>query len=179
ERPDIIHSHLTVLEYLFLLNVKKLNIKLYYTIHSEVDRVFGKGNLISKICAKYYIKYKNMIPIALHSGMQKEVNNLFYTNKCIVLNNAIDMKLFNPRKYDKQSIKKTLNLQKDVFVIGHIGRFVELKNHSFLIKVFKAVIEQQTNAHLLLIGIGELEEKIRKQVRELGLENRVSFLGNR
>src|SRR5699024_7790886 len=49
----------------------------------------------------------------------------------------------------------------------------------FLINVFAAVKKERSNAHLILIGIGDLEGEIKEQVYELGLQDSVSFLGNR
>lgn len=62
---------------------------------------------------------------------------------------------------------------------GHAGRFCEQKNHKFLIDVFKKIADLENNAVLLLIGAGETFEKVKEQVCEYGLEERVIFLGVR
>ncbi|WP_404429627.1 glycosyltransferase [Sutcliffiella horikoshii] len=179
EKPNIIHSHLLVVKYLIPVNSKKLRIKFFYTVHSEVGRLFRKERILFRFYTRYCIKIKGMVPIALHSRMQKEVNELFKTDKCIVLNNAVDINRFNSSNFDRNSIRESLGLKNDTFVVGHVGRFVEAKNHKFLIEVFKDVKEKCIKAHLLLIGTGELEDKIKKQVKELGLDMSVTFLGNR
>lgn len=179
ERPSIIHSHLSVPKYLIFINNKKLNIRLYYTIHSEVSKLFGRGRFFFKIITKYCIKYKEMIPIALHTRMQKEANEIFKIDKCVVLNNGIDMNRFNPNNYKKDNLRNSLEIQKDAFVIGHVGRFVEAKNHQFLIKVFKTIKVKCPNAIMLLIGTGELEHQIINQVKEEKFDNSIFFLGNR
>ncbi|MBN6205754.1 glycosyltransferase [Ralstonia pickettii] len=175
EKPNIIHSHLMVIKYLIPLKTK--NIKLYYTIHSEVDKLFGKRRYLFKGITSFCIKRKGMIPIALHSRMQTEMNNLFNIDNSIVLKNPIDMERFSPLKY--KNVKGTLELDKDSFVIGHVGRFVEAKNHFFLIEVFYAIKKIRSNAHLLLIGTGELENEVKKYVTKLKLDDSVTFLGNR
>ena len=65
----------------------------------------------------------------------------------------------------------------DKFVVGHIGRFVYQKNHDFLIDVFYNIVKKRENSILLLVGIGELQESIKKKVAELGIENKVVFWG--
>ena len=67
----------------------------------------------------------------------------------------------------------------DKFVIGHVGRFRFQKNHSFIIDIFKEVCKKEPNSTLLLVGDGPLEEEIKKKVDDLGLLDKVKFLGAR
>ena len=53
------------------------------------------------------------------------------------------------------------------------------KNQEFLIDIFYEINKINANTHLLLIGNGEDEEKIKAKVKELNLEDNVSFLGIR
>ena len=64
-------------------------------------------------------------------------------------------------------------------VIGNIGRLSYQKNHEFLVKVFNKIHQKNSDARLVLIGVGEKEEKIRNQVDTLNLSKFVQFLGNR
>ena len=77
-----------------------------------------------------------------------------------------------------KKLRKELGIE-DKIVIGHAGRFCEQKNHKFLIDVFKKIADLENNAVLLLIGAGETFERIKEQVQEYGLEERVIFLGVR
>ena len=51
------------------------------------------------------------------------------------------------------------------------------KNHEFLVKIFNEFNKINPNSKLLLIGEGELEDKIRKEVKKLNIEKKVIFLG--
>ena len=75
-------------------------------------------------------------------------------------------------------IKLFSNL-KGKFVIGHVGRFFPQKNHEFLIDIFNEVYKKDKNTILMLVGGGELQEKIEAKVRALGLEEAVRFVGIR
>lgn len=178
-KPQVIHTHLGVNHYILPLKVKKNRIKLYHTLHSDINALFGEGRLKNKLITKYCIKRKGMVPIALHSQMQREVNKLFNINNTMVVPNGIDLERFTNIKNNKASILESLNIKKDAFIVGHVGRFSKTKNHSFLIEVFANLIRERSDAHLLLIGSGELENKIRGQIDALGLQKNVSFLGNR
>ena len=64
-------------------------------------------------------------------------------------------------------------------IITHIGTFKEAKNHDFIIDIFKELNSINNKYKLILVGRGELEEKIKMKVRDLGLSNKVYFLGVR
>ena len=100
------------------------------------------------------------------------------SGKITIIPNAIDLKrfAFNPDK--RNLLRQKLGLEKK-FVLGHIGRFVYQKNHSFLIDVFAEVARVKPEARLMLIGDGELRKIIEEKVVNLCLQDKVLFLGNR
>jgi glycosyltransferase EpsF len=63
------------------------------------------------------------------------------------------------------------------FVVGHVGRFVPQKNHTFLIDIFTEVVKKRHESVLLLVGDGPLREKTEQKVAKLGLSEKVLFLG--
>jgi len=93
-----------------------------------------------------------------------------------VINNGIDEKKFIYNEKIRQKYRKKLNIE-GKFVVAHVGRFSYQKNHDFLIDIFNSVNKQYSNSVLLLIGDGELEEKIIEKVRLLHLEDKVIFYG--
>lgn len=98
--------------------------------------------------------------------------------KIVIMKNAIDLEQFQFNVAIRQKMRKELDLD-DKLVIGHIGRFVYQKNHEFLIRVFSEVCQERNNIVLLLIGVGELENDIKGMVDNLGLKNKVKFMGKR
>lgn len=102
----------------------------------------------------------------------------FKGKKYKVLKNAIDSSKFIYNKIQDDTIKKELNLE-EKFIVGHIGRLHQQKNHIFLLKIFKEIKNKKENAKLLLVGTGPLESEIKNKVKELSLEKDVLFLGNR
>ncbi len=101
---------------------------------------------------------------------------MFGNHKFTIIENAIDLTKFKPNKDIRKRIRKELKVE-DKFVIGHIGRFSYQKNHEFLIDVFNEVQKKIKNAVLLLIGTGELEQKIKNKVNDLKLNDKVIFFG--
>lgn len=95
-----------------------------------------------------------------------------------VIHNALKMEKFLCTDAEREKIRQELQLE-DKYVVGHVGRFEEQKNHLFLIEIFKALVKTQENAVLLLVGNGELEAQVREKVHEYGLDKNVMFLGLR
>ena len=65
-------------------------------------------------------------------------------------------------------------------MIGHVGRFHYAKNHEYLLRVFAALCEKGRKEYvLLLLGEGEKMEEMKRLAKELQVEDRVYFAGNR
>lgn len=68
---------------------------------------------------------------------------------------------------------------KDKVVYGFIGRYVPQKNPLFLIDVFHEIAKRQNNAVFAMIGFGELEAEMMRNVSAYGMSDRVFNLGRR
>lgn len=96
-----------------------------------------------------------------------------------IINNGIDLKKFYFNINTRNVIRKEYGLT-DKFVVGHVGRLAEVKNHSFLIEIFDAFCKcSKSDVVLLLVGDGELRNQLQRKVENLRLENKVIFLGNK
>ena len=98
--------------------------------------------------------------------------------RALILKNSIDTMQYAFNAQAREEKRKELQLE-GRFVLGHVGRFHRLKNHSFLLKVFKEVHAADENAVLLLVGDGSLRGRLEKRVNELGLTASVVFTGMR
>lgn len=177
--PIAIHCHLEVLKYVSLCSKELLGKKVVYTCHSLPKRYFKNSNDPEFKAANYLIKKNGLQMIALHQEMAKEINQMFGIENTVVVSNGIDLERFFQCKIEKAEMRKKLGIPEDSFIIGHIGRFNKVKNHSFLINVFNAVADVNKKAFLLLVGTGELRQKIEKQLEEKGLTNRTMVLTHR
>lgn len=67
----------------------------------------------------------------------------------------------------------------DKIVFGHAGRFMQQKNHTFLLDIFYEIHKKNPNTMLVLCGEGRLEEDIRTKIKDYKLEEDVHLLGVR
>ena len=170
----IIHVHQDCLSSIALKAAYKVGIpvRIAHSHNANQDRN------IKYLVKRYFMKSIPRYATQLFSCGKEAGDWMFQREDYIVLNNAIDSSLFTYNLSKRKKIRKELDLINNI-VVGHVGRFNFQKNHSFLIEVFKEILNYNHNAKLILIGTGELEEKIKSQVDKLGIQEQVLFLGNR
>ena len=174
---QIIHSNLEERSYFALKEAKKLDIPVRISHSHNAPRGFDLKSII-----RYYFR-ANLKPQVTHMFTCGEEAGIWLYGKkqqdqVIMMNNAIDAKLYQYHPAVEEEMRKELGLE-GKFVIGHVGRFFPQKNHTFLIDIFAKVYQQNKNAVLLLVGGGELETEIKEKVEELNLTEAVKFLGVR
>jgi len=99
-------------------------------------------------------------------------------NKFKVVNNGVDVKKLEFNRNVRDKVRKELGLGDDLTIID-VARFVGQKNHCFLIHIFSELCKLKKNCRLLLVGEGPLEQEIKSKVSDLGVGDRVLFLGAR
>ena len=92
-----------------------------------------------------------------------------------VLLNGVDHQKFYPRHCLEAS--QILQLDEEKKRILFIGNFYPVKGVDILIEAFGLVVKDIKNVELVLVGDGQKNQAIKKQVRLLGLEEQVKFVG--
>ncbi|WP_084268350.1 glycosyltransferase [Allorhizobium undicola] len=82
-----------------------------------------------------------------------------------------------PPMDNRTALRAGLGLRADDILFGFVGRLVPQKAPERLIEAFSLVSQAMPQAHLMMIGRGELEPKLRAMIAEKGLSHRV-FLQN-
>ena len=95
-----------------------------------------------------------------------------------LLKNGLDISLFKYSEAARAERRAELGVENNL-VVGHVGRFSDQKNHSFLIDVFAEIHKRRPDAVLLLVGKGENQKTVEEKANALGLSDVVRFLGVR
>lgn len=95
-----------------------------------------------------------------------------------IIHNAIDLSKYMYNQQKAEKIKKEFQIQ-DKHIYGHIGNLVEVKNHLFLLEVFRKISEKDDKAVLFFVGEGELRDRIEEKIEELKLKDKVILTGVR
>lgn len=97
--------------------------------------------------------------------------------KIVVIYNGIDFSALD--RQDKSYIRHQLTLQQAKYVMGIIAHLNPAKGHSYYLKAFARVLVELPDTWLLIVGDGELRQKLESESRELYIDHRVLFLGYR
>lgn len=167
----IVHSHIDTMSAFPLLSAKFNEIPVRIS-HSHSSKI-GKD-------AKASIKYlaKLIVPRVanVYCACGETAGRFMYKEKPFhIIRNAVDLEKFEFSVDSRDTIRKKMGLV-GKFVIGHVGRYCRIKNQFFLLRITSELLKQQSNTHLLLIGKGEDELKLRKLAANLGIEQHVHFL---
>lgn len=97
----------------------------------------------------------------------------------IFLHNGIDLEVFKFDPEARREIRREFGVPENAFLLGHVGRFSEQKNHAFLMEIFAELKKLRPEAALLLVGTGELRERTVEKAESLGIASSVIFAGVR
>ena len=179
----IVHSHISTLSVFPLRIAKKAGVPIRIAhSHSTSNKKEWKRNLIKNILRPFSKLYANQFFACSElSGRWLFGEKAFKNGKIKIINNAIDLEKFKFNKEKRNEIRKKLKMDKNIILVGHIGRFVTQKNHEFLIDVFNEIIKKRKqenfDSKLILIGQGNLKENIIEKIKYLGLQDYVIFTG--
>nr|CAI34583.1 putative glycosyl transferase [Streptococcus pneumoniae] len=171
---DVVHAHADAGNRTILSIAKECDIPIRIS-HCHNTNYTNKS-LLKKFLNEQFKKQIPRYATHLWACSEKAGEWLYGNHSFEVIPNAIDVQKFIYSPQLSKDLRKELNLE-NKFVIGHVGRFDYQKNHDFLLKVFTEFINEREDAHLVLIGKGELEEVIKKQANHLGILDKISFLG--
>ncbi|MEM5807813.1 MAG: glycosyltransferase [Candidatus Aenigmatarchaeota archaeon] len=177
EKSDIIHVHLpNPLASIATLLSKKKNVVVTY--HSDI---IGKPlAFIANFFTENLLKKASTIIVQSpnYSNSSKILQK--YKNKTVVIPSCIDVKEYVITKKVKEKIKKlksALDLRRK-FVVLFVGRLAPYKGLEYLIKAFKKVSDKfGDKIKLLIVGEGDLKQRLINEVVKLKLEKNVKFIG--
>jgi glycosyltransferase involved in cell wall biosynthesis len=155
-----------------------LGIPLVFHVHStEKGRSMGRGSRTIEDL-EYLGSQTADLVITVSYAMMEHLTTLgFDRSKIRVIWNGVD-----PSKYNPQTIKEGKRRElRSRYGIGDgevmalfVGRLTEVKGPINLVKAL-SLLKDHRELKLVILGVGELEERIKKLVKELGLEDRVAL----
>jgi len=181
---DIIHSHVHHYSGFVLQQAKRLGVPIRIS-HSHSDTswrdlkagVLRKGYL--QLMA-YLIRRHATVGLAASNKAADALYGIRWKDdpRWRLLFCSIDLSPF-VNGIDPSEVRAELGMAEDAFVVGHVGRFVEPKNHGFLLDIAKCLVRKEPRAKLLFIGDGPLRSAMESKAARLGLTGHVIFAGLR
>lgn len=152
-------------------------IPIIYHVHStEVGRSLGSPN--SQLVS-YELLGTNLVDavITVSHAMKEELISMGVDHeKIFVCYNGIDPGKFDPSRVNDEmarTLKKNYNISPDDTVILFLGRLEQMKGADKLVQAMPAIIRQNPNTKLVMVGQGTYEDQIRDQIAQYDLEDHI------
>lgn len=173
-KPDVVHSHM-VHANLFarLLRLSTIMPKLICTAHNTCEG--GRGRMLAyRITDTLCDLSTNVSQEAVDAFI---VQGAVPSKRMIAMPNGIDTVRFTFSPAIRATLRTRLMLEDDTPLILAVGRFNVQKDYPNLLIAFSQLPSNLNRAQLAIIGIGEEQGKIEMLAAQLGLTERVHFLG--
>ena len=175
KKLDLLHVHYAVPHAVCALLAKQMvgdSLKVVTTLHGTDITVLGYDRSLHK-AIRLGIESSDAVT-AVSDSLIGETRRLFHINRPITrVYNFVDSRVYYPRHVDHLRSEYASDTEK---ILLHISNFRKVKRVDDVVKVFHAV-QSHIPAKLLLVGEGPEWSEVRQQVNQLGLEDRVMFLG--
>jgi glycosyltransferase involved in cell wall biosynthesis len=99
-------------------------------------------------------------------------------SRVTVINNSVDMERFRPGP-GAGILRSELGVDETTPLLVTTGQLTDIKGHDHLLSSFAALTAREPRPRLALIGRGPEEERLRGIARDLGVADRVHFMGFR
>ena len=185
-KPDLIHAHSPVLNALPALKVgRQLGIPVVYEIrafwedaavdHGSTQEGSLRYRLTRGLETRAIRQAGHVFTIC--EGLRADiVARGIPSNKVTVIPNAVDVSAFQLASPPEPTLQQKWGLAGHT-VIGFIGSFYAYEGLDLLIDAMPALIQQQPDVRLLLVGGGPQESNLKAQATQLGIADKVIFTG--
>lgn len=175
---DVLHIHRSKHFWLFSLIGRLAKVKTIRTVHNVFKHrywTWNKGFLERYTATKLFkVKFQTIGK----SVYENELN--YYKNDSTIVNNWYDSSKFYPvqNNIEKVNKRKELGISLDSTVIISTGGCSHVKNHHDIIRAL-AKIDKSLKCVYLHLGQGHTESEEKELAKELGVFDKIHFLGNK
>tara|TARA_R110001592_G_scaffold184874_7_gene428703 strand:- start:436 stop:1407 length:972 start_codon:yes stop_codon:yes gene_type:complete len=103
----------------------------------------------------------------------------FDGDRMTAIHNGVDASVYAPQADVRESAREMLGYGPEHLVCGIAARLVKAKGHTYLFQALESLQTDFPDLRLLILGQGALEESLKAQAAELGLDDMVQFGGFR
>lgn len=181
-RPDIVHTHTSKAGFLGRLAAKLAGTpKIVHTYHGHTFSGYFNVWLSSfyRIVERAMALLTDRI-VMISETLRNEIAATFRIcpqSKTEVIPLGIDIRPYLELASLKDSLRKRLLLDEKYTVISFVGRLTAIKNCEMALTVAEQICFKYPDVRFLIVGDGELKQALQARAVQLGLKQRVLFLG--
>lgn len=175
----IVHSHVNEWSTIYLRAAKSVGVPTRIAHSRGANKTLELATIYKDIMRLPIKRYAtDCFAVSREAGEHLFGRKAYSTGRVVVLPNAIDTEKYRFDAKRRQDMRGTLGIGEEPVVI-HVGNLNPVKNHQFLLDVFRCVLEIVPTAKLLIVGDGPERARIESRITELGMDWSVLILGKR
>ena len=183
-KPDVIHSQCEFTTFIYAKKIgKMLNIPIvhtYHTIYGDYTHYLSPSKTLGrKAVSTFSRKILNNVQavIAPTDKVSKLLKGYGVVTGIHTIPTGIDLRWFNNRipMKEKENMKQDLGIPIDNVVLLSVGRLAKEKNLDEIIKYISMMNKE--NISMLIVGDGPYKNKLKKDIEDYGLNNKIIFTG--
>lgn len=185
-RPDIVHTHTAKAGLIGRLGALAAPIRrplLVHTFHGHVLRgYFGPAKSAAFLALERHLALHTDRLVGVSQATVDELIALGVApaERFSMIPLGLDLRQFAAiGPVERSAARQTLGVAPDARIVSFVGRFAPIKRIDLLIEAFARAAIEEPRLELLLAGDGETRPAVEHQVRALGVDGRVRFLGFR
>ena len=168
---DIVHSHRSHDHTLAALaRPRRTNVSLVRTLHAERSLAKKRDWQLRRA--------DGLVTIAERHRRELQERGILPPDRIIAVEGAVDSGRFRPGDGGAE-VRSQVGVPSDALVAGIVARMMPDRGHQLLLQAWSQVTGKLPGARLLIAGRGDLEQDLRRQAAESGLEKSVIFIGYR
>ncbi len=180
-RPSVLHSHMTHANILARLVRPFAPVPvLISTLHGiKMYGVNKKSTRWRELAHRFTDRWADLTTTICRAGAESYLQSQAVPPaKLLVVGNAIETRRFAPNATQREKLRRLMQLE-GKFVWLTAGRLERVKNQQSLLRAFALDCETNADSRLLICGAGTLDAELRALAKELGIAEKVHFLGFR
>tara|TARA_B100000963_G_scaffold276064_1_gene244325 strand:+ start:22234 stop:23370 length:1137 start_codon:yes stop_codon:yes gene_type:complete len=178
EKLNLLHVHYAIPHASAAVNAQQIllsygiKIPIVTTLHGTDITLLGKDKSFKPVI-EYAINKSDAITVVSESLKKDTLKNFNITKEINTISNFIDIDIYT-NNYDV-NLKKTF-VKNDEYLLTHISNFRKVKRVCDVVRIFQRV-NSKIPSKLLMIGDGPDRIRAENLARDLGIEDKVRFLG--
>jgi glycosyltransferase involved in cell wall biosynthesis len=180
-RPHIVHTHTSKAGFIGRLAAWLARVPII--IHTPHGHVFY-GHFNHSL-SRFFLQAERLLGRITHHqiALTPEEGNDYLAlrvakqNNVSIIHSGVNLHRFQKGKNQNSRKRKELGIPPNALVVGFSGWLLPIKGVNFLVEALAGIVQKHPRSLLVLLGKGDQEEELRKQAENLGLEDKVLFLG--
>ena len=179
-RPQVVHTHIYALRYAFPYMVFRRVPAMVHTVHNLAEReIAWYGRWVHRLAFR-----RGVVPVAIADEVAESIRRVYGIEDFPLIPNGIPVDRFRDPLIEREGWRNKEGFAPTDVLFVCVATLRAQKNPALLVEAFHRGAASDPRAHLLFAGVadlksGDLKSKLERQIRALGLQERVHLLGQR